>query len=63
MAQQTTNYDLTKPDSNEYVDVAVLNENFDKIDKAIAEAKYIVAATGERYKWGMDATGLFLEEV
>lgn len=63
MAQQTTNYNLTKPDSNEYVDVEVLNENFDKIDKGIAEAKFIEAATGVKYKWGMDVGGLFLEEV
>ncbi len=63
MAQKTTNYDLTKPDSNEFVEVAVLNENLDKIDQGIAEAKFIVAATGEKYKWGMDSGGLFLEEV
>lgn len=63
MAQQTTNFNLTKQEDNEYIEISVLNENFDKIDAAIAQAKFIVAPTGEKYKWGMDAIGLFLEEV
>lgn len=32
MATQTTNYNLTKPDTTDYVDISVLNDNFDAID-------------------------------
>lgn len=32
MATQTPNYNLTKPDSTEAVDIAVINGNMDKID-------------------------------
>ena len=35
MPKSTTNYNLMKPLKTESVDVAVLNENFDKIDTAI----------------------------
>ena len=37
MAEQTSLYRLTKPDYNEYVDVGVLNRNFDIIDEALGE--------------------------
>ena len=35
MAGKTTNYELTKPTDNENADVAVINENMDKIDDAL----------------------------
>lgn len=35
MAAQTTNYGLNKPEYYEYVDIGVLNENFDTIDAAL----------------------------
>ena len=38
MATQTTNFNLTKPEANDYVDVSVLANNFDLIDTAIFEA-------------------------
>jgi len=63
MAEFTTNYNLEKPAQNEFYNVEVQNQNMDKIDAALAGAKFIVAPTGEKYKWGMDAIGLFLEEV
>lgn len=63
MADFTTNYNLEKPAQNEFYNVEVQNQNMDKIDAAIAQAKYINAPTGEKYKWGMDTGGLFLEEV
>ncbi len=34
MAMQTSHLGLTKPEYNEYVEVSVLNENFDKLDEA-----------------------------
>lgn len=37
MAEQTTNYQLQKPEYHEYVDIGVLNENFDAIDAALTE--------------------------
>ncbi|MEG0259177.1 MAG: phage tail protein [Lysinibacillus sp.] len=39
MAEQTTNYNLTKPDLNDYYDRTIDNGNLDKIDRAIKEAK------------------------
>lgn len=38
MATQTTNFNLTKPEVNDYVDVSILANNFDLIDTAIFEA-------------------------
>lgn len=38
MATQTTNFNLTKPEVNDYVDASVLANNFDLIDTAIFEA-------------------------
>lgn len=41
MAGETTNYKLKKPADNENADIAVINENMDKIDaalKAVSEA-------------------------
>ncbi|MGE7115088.1 hypothetical protein ACQKIM_27675, partial [Lysinibacillus sp. NPDC047702] len=35
MAEQTPNYNLTKPDINEFYDVEVQNNNMDIIDTAI----------------------------
>lgn len=35
MATQTTNYKLTKPDENDFIEIERLNENFDKIDKTL----------------------------
>lgn len=37
--QETTNIALQKPESNEYINLEVLNGNFDKIDKAFGEIK------------------------
>lgn len=39
MAEYTTNLNLEKPDSNDYVDITVINDNYDKIDKKIADTK------------------------
>ncbi len=33
--QETINYDLKKPEENEWADVEVLNENMDKIDEIL----------------------------
>lgn len=35
MAEQTLNYNLTKPDPSDFYDVNVQNENMDKIDAAL----------------------------
>lgn len=35
--QETTTIGLQKPEANEYIDLEILNANFDKIDEAIAE--------------------------
>ena len=35
MANKTTNYGLNKPTGNDYVDINVLNENMDIIDKEL----------------------------
>lgn len=48
MATTTTNYGLTKPDVGEPIDISVLNENMDKVDKQMklnAEAIPPVATT------------------
>ena len=37
MAMQTSRLGLIKPEYNEYVEVGVLNENFDKLDEAYGE--------------------------
>lgn len=37
MAGKTTNYELTKPTDNENADIAVINENMDKIDTALGD--------------------------
>lgn len=39
MATTTLNYGFIKPDSNDDVDIAVLNDNFDKIDKQLKIAE------------------------
>lgn len=38
MATQTKNYNLTKPEPTDLVDISVLNDNFDVIDEKIKEA-------------------------
>ena len=63
MAEFTANYNLEKPAQSDFYNVEVQNKNMDKIDTALAGAKYIVSPGGEKYKWGMDQGGLFLEEV
>ncbi len=63
MAEFTALYNLEKPAQNEFYNVEVQNQNMDKIDAGLAEAKYIVSSGGEKYKWGMDESGLFIEEV
>ncbi len=35
MATKTTNYNLTKPDLNDWADIRVINANMDIIDSAI----------------------------
>lgn len=37
MAKSTTNFNLQKPLDNETADIAVINENMDKIDQALKE--------------------------
>lgn len=37
MATQTTNLELKKPEYHDYVDVEILNENFDMIDEMLWE--------------------------
>lgn len=39
MATETTNYKLKKPEYNEYVDIGVLNENFDVLDEKVADVE------------------------
>ena len=36
MAQKTPNYNLNKPGYEDFGDVDMLNENFEKIDEALA---------------------------
>ena len=36
MAQKTPNYNLNKPGYEDFGDVNMLNENFEKIDKVLA---------------------------
>ena len=38
MAETTANLGLTKPAGTDYADIAVLNDNWDKLDAAVAEA-------------------------
>ena len=38
MSKQTSNYGFTKPDANEFYDVQVQNENWDKADIKLANA-------------------------
>ncbi|NCC16537.1 MAG: hypothetical protein EOM28_09340 [Clostridia bacterium] len=59
----TTEYGHTKLSSSIDSDREDLAATPKAVKLGIAEAKYIVAATGEKYKWGMDTGGLFLEEV
>ncbi len=63
MADFTANYNLEKPAQSDFYNVEVQNKNMDKIDAALAGARYIISPSGEKYKWGMDTDGLFLEEV
>ena len=37
MAQQTSNFGFTKPDINEFYDVQVQNENWDKVDEEMGK--------------------------
>ena len=45
MSTKTTNYDFTKPAENEYYDVNVQNDNWDKADEALT--KKVTAAGGD----------------
>ena len=63
MADFTASYNLEKPAQSDFYNVEVQNRNMDKIDVALAGAKYIISPSGEKFKWGMDTVGLFLEEV
>ncbi len=44
MAEFTENYELIKPSSDDYYDVADFNENMDAIDGALAETNAVAAA-------------------
>lgn len=64
MATQTTNYNLTKPAPDDFYDIEQYNDNMDKIDEALASASFIIdSSTGDKYRWGIDNGGLYLEEV
>ena len=39
MATNTPNYNLIKPDPSDYYDIAVFNDNADKIDTALASKR------------------------
>lgn len=43
MATETTNYKLKKQEYNEYVDIGVLNENFDALDEKLKEIEEAAA--------------------
>ena len=45
-ATYTTNYNLEKPDVNDYYDIDVFNDNADKIDAALKENADDLAALG-----------------
>ena len=47
MAGETTNYKLKKPTDNENADIAVLNENMDKIDATLKSIEDAVSAASE----------------
>ena len=42
MATTTTNLKLTKPATDDFVDISVINQNMDKIDRAVASAASII---------------------
>lgn len=47
MTTFTENYSLTKPDNEDYYDVADFNENMDTIDSAMAETAAEIGGLGE----------------
>lgn len=58
-----TNYGHAKLSSAIDCDREDLAATSRAVKRGIDEAKFIVAPTGVKYKWGMDTGGLFLEEV
>ena len=57
MATETPNYKLQKPDVDDFYDVAVLNDNWDKLDAAVA--KVLEAVPELRGGAGTGSTGNF----
>lgn len=47
MATQTPNYGLTKPETTDYYDVGVFNDNADKIDEELDKTRLVPLFTSE----------------
>lgn len=60
MATTTEKLNLTKPENNDYVDVTVLSENFQKLDDAYGG---FTGDDDKKYRFGADGTGIYIEEV
>nr|DAG02157.1 MAG TPA: hypothetical protein [Siphoviridae sp. ctdd214] len=65
--QETTNIGLKKPEGNEYINVQILNDNFDIIDEAIAEVsknKIIQKSlTIPNTGWTSEVTGSYTQKL
>ena len=60
MATQTTNLNLTKPVYSETADIAVLNENFDKIDEYAGNNDQEIASTNQVIAKVQDEIGIVI---
>lgn len=54
MATFTENFNLTKPDRTDNIDITVLNENFDKIDQNLKRAYVVTFTENEDGSWSAD---------
>ncbi len=64
MATYTSNFNLKKLALEDFYNVDDFNGNSDIIDTALLAASVITdAASGSKFKWGIDNGIIFLEEV
>jgi hypothetical protein len=61
MADQTTNYGLTKPTSNEYYNVTVQNDNMDKIDETLKDHEVSIGEKLDKTGDASNTTNIFAQ--
>lgn len=63
MATYTTNYNLTKPDTTDTVDIEVLNDNFDTIDETMADLQVATGSISLTTTWTDEGSNLYSQTV